>query len=440
MNAQVSGGFGRPPSNSQFQQKKEPVRSSLNSRGMTGQSLNNLPEGDFNIWGPSRNTNRQGVHDLFGAEAGATSTQTKCPKCTETLTLRTKHTHNCNYKQCSFCRSYYPPDLIGFHIDACEMNPQKMNTRPQQNSRGRSQIPASNNQANNRNRSIGPSGNNIVMVETTVLPNGLVIERAFSRNPQGTRNANQRANQDNQGFGAFGSFDNIFGNTFMNNFFSDEATASGAGRRNNGQNTTQVAPVRDARQANRQRQANRMLQPANPLSSIMEFFGITDHPFLAAPSRGRQSGARMMATGPNSGVILISSDPDDEFLQHQSFMRNHQADVANQDFISALLGALMGGALVQRPATRAMDKRELTGLKVTKYVKQPRRKDAEEEQCPICCMEFESGVDVKVLPCKHTFHPGCIDTWLVRNCTCPICKRDVKDLLEGGTGQRPQED
>lgn len=39
----------------------------------------------------------------------------------------------------------------------------------------------------------------------------------------------------------------------------------------------------------------------------------------------------------------------------------------------------------------------------------------QEEQCVICRMEFEGGEDVKLLPCKHIFHPACLDQWLVIN-------------------------
>ena len=43
----------------------------------------------------------------------------------------------------------------------------------------------------------------------------------------------------------------------------------------------------------------------------------------------------------------------------------------------------------------------------------------EDEQCAICRMEFETGNKVKHLPCKHVFHPGCIDQWLGINKVSP---------------------
>ena len=39
----------------------------------------------------------------------------------------------------------------------------------------------------------------------------------------------------------------------------------------------------------------------------------------------------------------------------------------------------------------------------------------QDEQCAVCRMEFETGNSVKHLPCKHLFHPGCIDQWLAIN-------------------------
>jgi hypothetical protein len=41
--------------------------------------------------------------------------------------------------------------------------------------------------------------------------------------------------------------------------------------------------------------------------------------------------------------------------------------------------------------------------------------------CPICTDDFVKGQDVRVLPCNHQFHPGCIDPWLIDvSGTCPL--------------------
>ncbi|KAF6254469.1 hypothetical protein COO60DRAFT_317529 [Scenedesmus sp. NREL 46B-D3] len=54
---------------------------------------------------------------------------------------------------------------------------------------------------------------------------------------------------------------------------------------------------------------------------------------------------------------------------------------------------------------------------------QPPTGGAEAECCPICFGEYDAAnVEVKQLPCRHYFHPECIDAWLVRDNTCPLCK------------------
>ena len=49
-----------------------------------------------------------------------------------------------------------------------------------------------------------------------------------------------------------------------------------------------------------------------------------------------------------------------------------------------------------------------------------------DDKCIICQYEFKSNEKVKVLPCKHCFHPDCIDEWLKNQKACPYCKTEVK--------------
>eukprot|EP00271_Cylindrocystis_brebissonii_P021165 TRINITY_DN7420_c0_g2_i1.p1 TRINITY_DN7420_c0_g2~~TRINITY_DN7420_c0_g2_i1.p1 ORF type:complete len:1505 (+),score=293.49 TRINITY_DN7420_c0_g2_i1:76-4515(+) len=52
---------------------------------------------------------------------------------------------------------------------------------------------------------------------------------------------------------------------------------------------------------------------------------------------------------------------------------------------------------------------------------------AQAASCVICIEEVVEGESLRSLPCDHRFHKKCIDTWLVRQALCPVCKRDVRD-------------
>lgn len=47
-----------------------------------------------------------------------------------------------------------------------------------------------------------------------------------------------------------------------------------------------------------------------------------------------------------------------------------------------------------------------------------------QEECAICFDVFELGkTEVRVLPCRHVFHPECVDRYLLRRSSlCPLCK------------------
>ena len=51
-------------------------------------------------------------------------------------------------------------------------------------------------------------------------------------------------------------------------------------------------------------------------------------------------------------------------------------------------------------------------------------------KCTICMSDFEENEKVKVLDCMHSYHSECIDTWLKKNTTCPVCKKDMREFVE----------
>ena len=77
-----------------------------------------------------------------------------------------------------------------------------------------------------------------------------------------------------------------------------------------------------------------------------------------------------------------------------------------------------------------MLKKELRQLSEQKYHKGlHENEDDDEPICVVCQLEFEEGESVRQLPCegKHVFHKECIDVWLRRNDTCPLCKTHFTD-------------
>lgn len=61
------------------------------------------------------------------------------------------------------------------------------------------------------------------------------------------------------------------------------------------------------------------------------------------------------------------------------------------------------------------------------------RMSQDSKTCIICMDDFEAGSMVRVLPCLHHFHTKCIDQWLMRQGTCPVCKHAVDDNDVGRT-------
>jgi len=48
----------------------------------------------------------------------------------------------------------------------------------------------------------------------------------------------------------------------------------------------------------------------------------------------------------------------------------------------------------------------------------------EECQCHICLQDFADGDKLRTLPCKHSFHVECVDTWLKLKMNCPTCRAE----------------
>ena len=46
--------------------------------------------------------------------------------------------------------------------------------------------------------------------------------------------------------------------------------------------------------------------------------------------------------------------------------------------------------------------------------------------CSICLCDMITGTQVKTLPCNHSFHKNCINTWSMEHNTCPCCRKSYE--------------
>ncbi|KAK1699356.1 hypothetical protein QYE76_016053 [Lolium multiflorum] len=63
---------------------------------------------------------------------------------------------------------------------------------------------------------------------------------------------------------------------------------------------------------------------------------------------------------------------------------------------------------------------------IASYPKAPYSRAAEgsnETACPICLCEYRDGEMQRAMPdCRHRFHLMCLDAWLRRSASCPVCR------------------
>ncbi|GER26419.1 RING/U-box superfamily protein [Striga asiatica] len=55
----------------------------------------------------------------------------------------------------------------------------------------------------------------------------------------------------------------------------------------------------------------------------------------------------------------------------------------------------------------------------------------EDPQCTICLSEYQDKEVLRIMPkCGHSFHISCIDVWLRKHATCPVCRLSLQDSDE----------
>ncbi|XP_066489193.1 RING finger protein 148 [Tiliqua scincoides] len=74
---------------------------------------------------------------------------------------------------------------------------------------------------------------------------------------------------------------------------------------------------------------------------------------------------------------------------------------------------------------KVIDQLELRTLK-----EHDKEVESSEENCAVCLEMYRAKDVARVLRCRHLFHKGCVDPWLLEHQTCPVCKWDMLKAVE----------
>ncbi|XP_071945003.1 RING finger protein 215-like [Antedon mediterranea] len=75
-------------------------------------------------------------------------------------------------------------------------------------------------------------------------------------------------------------------------------------------------------------------------------------------------------------------------------------------------------------ALRRLARTAILKMPTRKY-KRRRHHQEKYKECAVCLDTFLPNQLVRVLPCYHSFHCKCVDSWLLRRRTCPLCKLNI---------------
>lgn len=130
----------------------------------------------------------------------------------------------------------------------------------------------------------------------------------------------------------------------------------------------------------------------------------------------------LQSTESSPDRVLSHARPDSTLVRFVTLLRINRDRIFYPEFIENLRQQMQqeNGALLKK-----MTREQVEQLRVSIFERDFSVPEGEEEKCSICLQLLEDREEVKRLPCRHLYHPLCIDTWLQRNCHCPVCKSDT---------------
>lgn len=118
-------------------------------------------------------------------------------------------------------------------------------------------------------------------------------------------------------------------------------------------------------------------------------------------------------------VILDSEIDDDSIIQPNEPIAQHNYGILN-------LFSLDLDIPIQPPSSQKMSIDQINTMETILFsnINSNTNNIIVGNTCVICSIEYLNDSNLRILPCRHTFHKECIDKWLLNYSNkCPICKQ-----------------
>ena len=112
-------------------------------------------------------------------------------------------------------------------------------------------------------------------------------------------------------------------------------------------------------------------------------------------------------------------------VSHQELLSRYQ-ELQIEVAISRSLDAIDGESKAPAGVPRERLESTLPSLTYASVLRGSRTYDLPGDgECAVCQSQCKPTEQVRLLPCRHTFHTQCIDPWFERSTCCPTCRASV---------------
>ena len=122
-------------------------------------------------------------------------------------------------------------------------------------------------------------------------------------------------------------------------------------------------------------------------------------------------------------ALAGEADEDGESTDQTATHREIVIDPVNRRvvMIRSALGEFLNGDFSEKQGRSPASKSSVESLPRVVIGKDEERRGS----CPICLEEWSEGDVAAEMPCKHRFHSKCVEEWLGRHATCPLCRYEM---------------